>query len=119
MIANPVLPKSQRIFSRNLNTAAFMVPPVGAWGNAAKDVFRGPGINNWDISVFKNFRLGPERLRWQFRGETYNSLNHTQFRTLDTNPQFGRDGLPQNSRCGEFTAARNPRRVQLALRLNF
>jgi hypothetical protein len=38
------------------------------WGNANKAVFRGPGINNWDTSLFKNMLLG-ERRRAQFRVE--------------------------------------------------
>jgi hypothetical protein len=51
VIANPVLPKDERTFDKNLNTAAFALPPQGTWGNAPRDVFRGPGINNWDVAA--------------------------------------------------------------------
>jgi len=120
MIANPIIPKSERTFYRNFNTDAFAAPAVGTWGNAPKDTIRGPGINNWDISVFKNFRAGSERLRWQFRCEAYNAFNHTQFSTLNTTAQFNTTTLKQvNAQFGQFTAARQPRRMQLALRLNF
>jgi hypothetical protein len=53
MIANPVLSKDERNFDKNLNTAAFALPPQGTWGNEPSDLFRGPGINNWDVSLFK------------------------------------------------------------------
>lgn len=59
---NPVLPKSERTFSRNFRTEVFRLPAVGTFGNAAKTQFRGPGENNWDIAVFKDFPI-VERLK--------------------------------------------------------
>lgn len=119
VLRTPTIPKSQRSFGHTFDTDAFAPPDVGTWGNAPKDVSRGPGINNWDISLFKNFHLGPERLRWQFRGESYHTFNHTRFSGLNTAAQFNRDGAQVNSRFSGFPNARNPRRLQLALRLNF
>ena len=52
-IGNPVLSKGERTFDHNINTAAFALTRQGTWGNAPKDLFRGPGTNNWDISMFK------------------------------------------------------------------
>ncbi len=46
---------------------------------------RADGINNWDLSLFKNFRIR-ERATAQFRLETYNSLNHVQFGGPNTSP---------------------------------
>jgi len=116
---NPVLPKDQRAFSRNFRTDVFLLPARGAIGNAAKTLLRGPGINNWNIAVFKNFRLR-EPLRAQFRFEFYNAFNHTQFSALDTTARFDTlTGAQGNARFGEFTAARNPRQIQFALRFNF
>lgn len=41
---------------------------------------RGPGLNNWDMSVFKKFPLGRNEQRYlQFRLELYNAFNHTQW----------------------------------------
>jgi len=119
VIANPLLPKGDRTFGRNFNTTAFAPPIIGMAGNAAKDVFRGPGINNWDMSLFKNIPLPGERVRLQFRGEAYNAFNHTQFSNVDINARFDAQGGQTNARFGEFIAARNPRRIQLALRLSF
>jgi len=119
VLADPRLPKGERTFSRNFNIDAFGPPVIGTPGNAAKDLFRGSGINNWDLSLFKNFRIPWEGLRLQFRGEFYNAFNHTQFSSIDTAARFDAQGKQTNTRLGEFTAARSPRRVQLALRLTF
>jgi len=119
VIANPVIPKSERTFDHNINTGAFALPSQGTWGNAPKDSFRGPGTNNWDISMFKNFRL-TERFKAQFRCEGYNLFNHTQFSSLDANARFdNKTGAAANPLFGQFTASRLPRRMQLALRILF
>jgi len=119
VLANPILPKSERSFSHNFPTDVFAPPAVGTFGNAPRDVIRGPGVNNWDLSLFKNFRLPGERFKLQFRGEAYNAFNHTQFSNLDTTARFDAQGNQTNARLSEFTAARPARRIQLALRLNF
>ena len=121
VVGTPFLPKFMRDFSHNFNALAFQMPALGSgnFGNATKDVIRGPGLNNWDLSVFKRIPLPGERVKMQFRAEFYNAFNHTQFTTLDNTARFDRQGNQLNNRFGEFTAARPPRRVQLALRLNF
>jgi hypothetical protein len=116
--ANPVLPKSERTFSRNFRTEVFQLPAVGTVGNAAKTVLRGPGINNWDFALFKSFPIR-EAARLQFRWEMYNAFNHTQFSGLGTSAQFDAQGRQVNQTFGEFTSARNPRIMQFALRLSF
>jgi hypothetical protein len=119
VIDRPTLDKSERTFSRNFNTSAFAIPKVGTFGNAARTVIRGPGINNWDLSLFKNFPVG-DRRRFQFRWEVYNALNHAQFSGLDVTARFdGSTGKQISSTFGQFTSARNPRQMQLALRFYF
>ncbi len=115
---DPVLPKSERTFSRNFRTDVFDVPGKGAIGNAAKTVIRGPGINNWDVAIFKNLPVR-EQMRFQFRCEMYNAFNHTQFSGLDTSARFDAAGKQVSSTFGQFTSARNPRQMQLALRFYF
>ena len=115
---NPVLPKSERTFSRNFRTEVFRLPARGTYGNAAKNLIRGPGINNWDIAVFKNVMIR-EPFRFQFRTEFYNAFNHTQFSGLDAAARFDPAGNQVNQRFGEYTAARNPRQIQFALRVSF
>ncbi len=115
---DPVLPKSERTFSRNFRTDVFQRPAVGTFGNSAKTLLRGPGINNWDLAVFKNFPVR-ESLKFQFRCEMYNAFNHTQFSSFDTTARFDATGNQINSQLGQFTAARSPRQLQFALRLYF
>jgi hypothetical protein len=120
LTGDPVLPKSERTFSRAFRTEVVRMPQVGTIGNSAINVFRGPGINNWDLAVFKNIPLD-ERMKLQFRCELYNAFNHTQFSAVDTAARFdpSRNGEQVNTRLGQYTAARNPRLIQLALRLTF
>jgi hypothetical protein len=123
LLANPVLPKSEQTFLRFFNTAAVR-PPTKAElgiGNAAKDLIRGPGTNNWDISLFKNFSLAREgAVRLQYRLELYNAFNHTQFTSVDTTARFDlTTGNLVNTTYGQFTAAANSRRIVMGLKLNF
>jgi hypothetical protein len=115
---NPVLPKSERTFARNFDTSVFQVPAVGSIGNTGKTILRGPGINNWDLAIIKAFAFR-ERLRLQFRAEMYNAFNHTQFSAFDTTARFDARGAQVNTQLGQFTTSRNPRYMQLALRLTF
>jgi hypothetical protein len=117
-LRNPVLPKSERTFSRNFRTDVFGASPVGTIGNAAKNLIRGPGINNWDMALFKTFPIR-EPMRLQFRWELYNAFNHTQFGGLDTGARWDAQGNQVNQRFGEFTSARGPRQMQFALRFFF
>ena len=89
---------------------------VGTIGNAARTNLRGPGINNWDIALFKTIPLR-ERLKLQFRAELYNAFNHTQLSAYDAAARFDAQGRQVNTRFGQFTAARSPRIAQLALRV--
>jgi hypothetical protein len=87
-------------------------------GDAAPGVVRGPGVEDFDISVFKNFPFGEKRYV-QFRVETFNTFNHPQFHTVDTNPQFNQAGQQVNGRLGQITSDYLPRQVQLALKVFF
>ena len=60
-----------------LNPAAFAIPTRGTFGNAPRNYFDGPGTNNWDLMLAKNFRR--EGLNVQFRTEFFNAFNHPSF----------------------------------------
>jgi hypothetical protein len=115
---NPVLPKDERTFYRYFRTDVFQAPAIGTFGNAAKSVLRGPGLNNWDIAIFKTFPIH-ETVRLQFRCEMYNAWNHTQFTGIDTTTRFDATGKQTNARFGQVISAADPRQMQLALRLYF
>jgi hypothetical protein len=135
MVGVPTLPKDQKTFSLNVNPAAFAMPAVGTLGNAPKNVYRGPGRNNFDISMFKNFRV-TERFKAQFRAEAYNIFNHTQYTSVDNSIRFNNTagvvkgtlngvaysadpGAQVPTTFGQFTAAGLSRRMQLGLRVDF
>ncbi len=89
-------------------------------GNASKYPIYNPGLDDWDISLFKNFQLGSnEARRLQFRLESYNTFNHTQFTTVDTAAIFDKNNNQTNSDFGYFTGAALGRRVVLGLKLYF
>ncbi len=121
LIGNPVLPKSERTRTRHFRTEVVRPPSRADFGigNAPKYAIRGPGTNNWDISIFKNFRLGHEARRLQFRWEMYNAFNHTQFSGVDTTGRFDANGNQVNGRFGEYTSAQLARRMQLGLKFYF
>ncbi|MGB9605946.1 MAG: hypothetical protein ACPL88_08725, partial [Bryobacteraceae bacterium] len=121
LTGNPNLPKSERTIYRHFRTEVVRPPDPATFGigNAPKDPIRGPGINNWDISVFKNFRFGESERRLQFRWEMYNAFNHTQFSAVNTSARFDAQGRQVNARFGEYTAARDARRIQAALKFYF
>lgn len=110
---NPNLPRGQRTFTRYFDIEAFSAPPQDVKGNAGANILRGPGINNWDISVSKIFNLR-ERTKIEFRGELFNAFNHTQWASIDRDFNTG-----QASTFGRVTGARDPRVVQFGLRVSF
>jgi hypothetical protein len=116
---DPNLSKDQQTFSRVFNTSVFSLPAVGTIGNAGRWAIRGPGVNNSDISLSKTVPIR-ERLQLQLRLEAYNAFNHTQFTAVNTSAQFNpATGQQTNAAFGQYTAAANPRQVQLAVKVRF
>jgi hypothetical protein len=123
LTGDPNLPNDQRTPTRAFDTSVVQAPSKAGFGigNAPKDAIRGPGINNWDISIFKNFKLARDGgVSLQYRLEMYNAFNHTQFSGVNTTAQFDpRTGAQTNTRFGEYNAARDPRRIVMGLKINF
>ncbi len=123
LVGDPNLPRDQRTLTRAFDTSVVRMPTRDNFGvgNASKDPIRGPGVNNWDISVFKNFRIGGEHgVSMQYRLEMYNAFNHTQFSGVDTTAQFNPNtGEQTNARFGAYTTARDSRRIVMGLKINF
>ena len=55
----------------------------------------------------------------QFRTELYNAFNSVQFASVNTSAQFNAAGAQTNPEFGQYTAARDARRIQLTLRVEF
>jgi hypothetical protein len=110
------------------NTACFTQPLAGTFGDAGRNILRGPGINNWDIAFAKTFNF-TERVGLQIRVETFNSFNHTQFgvdpgSALAASSGPGTGAVSDNfqdatGRFGQIINARTAREVQLGARLTF
>lgn len=105
------------------HTAAFSRPSGrGDYGNAPRNAVRRPGINNWDLALFKNIRFGSAR-SVQFRAEAFNVLNHTQFQDIDRTARFDAAGNQINPNFGTAIGIGNPTRpprvIQLSLRLTY
>jgi len=111
LVADPELSSKSR--TDFFNTDAFAQPAPGVFGSAGRNVVRGPGINNWDLSVFKSFPgiLGPETSGLEFRAEFFNAFNHTQWNAVGT--AFGSGAF------GVVTGARDARVIQFGLKLRF
>ena len=99
----------------------------GMFGYLGKNPITGPGRNNWDIALLKNFTLPwfkGEHSSMQFRLETYNTFNHPQWSGVslscssETTPGGPCNG-DQNVGNGEVSAAARPRIMQLGLKFIF
>ncbi len=99
----------------------------GMFGYMGKYAFAGPGRNNWDFGLTKNFDLPwfhDQRSTLQFRWETFNTFNHPQWNSISlfcsglTAPGAPCNGA-NNIGNGEVAGAYNPRIMQMGLRLEF
>jgi len=97
--------------------------PLFTYGNMGRNVLRGPGINNWDISVMKNF-VFTETKSLQFQTNFFNAFNHTQFFGPTSNGgsvggsgSFGQ--VTSDSTGSSSPYYRGPRIIQLALKFYF
>jgi hypothetical protein len=116
---NPSVPWGSRGAKRWFNPQVFGRPAKGTVGTAAKDVFRGPGLNNWDFALMKDIPLKSESRYFQLRLDLYNAFNHTQFSAVDNTARFDPAGNQVNAQFGQTTLARPSRVSQLTLRLQF
>jgi hypothetical protein len=118
-----VSPYLHRGLSTWLNPAAFVAPPVGSVGDIGRNSFTGPGINNWDMSLFKNFNFR-EHLTLQLRLEAYNVFNHPQGNNVITTFAANGPGAPADLNVGgpnpgTVNGYRDPRSVQIGAKFYF
>lgn len=119
-----------------LNTSAFALPPIASTavgvidssaipspnmpGMTGRNTYRGPGANNWDMTLAKTFPI-KERVRLQIRGEAYNIFNHVSYDAVQDSATFdsATGQLTSTSNFGQFTSERDPRRLQLVAKISF
>jgi hypothetical protein len=94
------------------NRAAFKANTPGTFGTLGRNVLRGPGYANLDISLFKSFPMPySERHKLEFRAECFNALNRVN---------LGNPNTSFNANLfGRITSASDPRILQLVLRYSF
>jgi len=105
--------------------------PQPCFGNAGRNIFRGPSYRNWDFSLVKTQRLS-ERLNMQLRAEFFNVLNHPNFgipgsllvnafnNDLSSPDSFGQvPGTPDVVAANPFIGTGGPRNIQLGVKFKF
>jgi hypothetical protein len=107
------------------NSAAFLLPIAGTYGNVSRGSLIGPGLANLDTSFFKKLRIN-ERWSMQFRAEAFNILNHANFKSPNAIVFSGTGYSPTagvitgGSLSGSGAATATPsRQLQFALKLIF
>jgi len=90
-----------------------------AYGNAGRNLLFGPGAETVNFSLFKNFPI-KERLKFQFRFESFAIFNHTNF----SNPSWSGPGAVANSvfgtsSFGNIVSAVGNRNIQFGAKLQF
>ncbi|MFZ1085911.1 MAG: carboxypeptidase-like regulatory domain-containing protein [Terracidiphilus sp.] len=146
LTGQPLYPSGGKTVAQWFNPAAFEIPAIdpitgnaSVFGNAPRDLLRGPGTWQIDLSAGKTCSLR-KRARLQFRAEFYNLFNHPQLgqpgATCEGNGSVtGPTPCESGTTFGQITSPINlntsivspitpvgtgtPREVQLALRLEF
>jgi hypothetical protein len=111
VVGSPFLGFGDRTVGRWFNPAGFVLPSIATFATTSRNFLSAPGTNNWDMSLYKTFRL-QERISLQFRADAFNPWNHTEFSSVGTT-------YTTPSQFGKVTAAKNARNLMLGLRMQW
>ena len=112
------------------NPDAFTTPANGPYGNAGRNLLRGPGFKQVDLSLFKNTRFS-ENKSLQLRIDFFNIFNFTNFaepsggltqadaNSVRPNAFFGQSLFTVGNNLGGLLGFGGPRQIQLSARFNF
>ena len=92
------------------DTAAFLLPAAGQFGNAGRNTIRGPGTLQFDMALNRTVML-KDRYPMELRIQATNVFNTPQFRAIDTilnSPSFG-----------QVTSVGSMRKLQMTVRVRF
>jgi hypothetical protein len=105
---------TNRTWQEYINPTSFQVPAAYTFGNSGRNAYRLSHAGNWDISIFRDFRIPiNEATRLQFRAEFFNALNYAVL-------GGGLDLDVRDPNFGTATSTRNTeRQVQFAVKLFF
>jgi trimeric autotransporter adhesin len=93
------------------NLAAFVVPPVGQFGNAGRNTIPGPDLVAVNLAFGRSFQFGDTRRRFEFRAEANNVLNQVNYTNVNTIVGSANYGLP--------TTASTMRSLDIVVRFRF
>jgi hypothetical protein len=105
---SPILSNPTRL--RWFDTSAFSAPAQFTFGNAGRNIMRGPKLTNWDMALQKNFPFR-ERRNVQFRAEFFNTFNLVNFNNPNT--------TFNSTDFGVILSAKAARSIQFSLKLSF
>ncbi len=118
----PLTPPGGATTAEWINPAAFAVPAPGTFGDAPRDLVRGPGAWQIDMGVEKQIPFA-ERVRLEFRAEFFNIFNHPQYGLPQATfgiPSFGSITNTVNTTTPVSpVGSGTPREMQFALRMTF
>jgi hypothetical protein len=101
-------PKNTGNYYFNPDTVCFA--PYGTFGNTARDSIHGPGLNFTNLALMKSIPV-KEQMRFELRLETFNTFNHVNFNSPNSNVN--------SANFGRITSDTGPRLVQLAGKFYF
>ena len=105
------MPADQQSTAQWFNTAAFVLQPLGTFGNVGRNTFLGPGIFNVDASIIRNFRMMSNKTL-QVRLEGFNVFNNPIWNDPST--------TLTSSTYGSITSTRKPmRELQIGMKFIF
>jgi hypothetical protein len=92
-------------YAANNPSARYIQTGNGAVSNLGRNTFLLPAINNIDLSIFKNFRVGESKY-FQLRADFYNALNHPQYvpGSVNTVDAIGTTGLTTLNQIAPLTS---------------
>jgi hypothetical protein len=118
----PLTPPGGSTIGEWLNPAAFSIPVSGTFGDAPRNLARGPGAWQIDLGLGKRIAIS-ERVRLEFRSEFFNIFNHPQYGLPQAT--FGLPGFGTVTQTVNTTTpvspigAGTPREIQLAVKVVF
>jgi hypothetical protein len=100
------------------DTSVYAIPATYTFGTCSGSPgVRAPGVNNLDMSLFKNILPSSERYGLQFRVEVFNLVNKAEFAPSDASSAFETVSAPS---FGTLTSLlHDPREFQFALKFSF
>jgi hypothetical protein len=109
---SPNIGHGKKTFLHQFNTSAFTAPSNGVRGNSGLGTVQGPGQNNVDLSLAKNFNIW-RTLKANIRADAFNVFNHSQWTGVDT------ESDNSGKEFGRVTGSREARITQVSMKISF